>query len=158
MERAASVPTLPEKATTEAEKASGRGRYVPMPARFGKGRSLTFEDFVTAKPPKSQPPKPKTAQKRCPCHKFHKGPAFGPKTRSLGPRERMEDGQFRFCRRGRRLRRLRGGKPPLGGSRDLCGAVGGRWHRRQLGGDDPRRADSDGCRQGQQLGFQHGAV
>jgi len=43
----ASVQRLPEKATL-GQGLEGRGRYVPMPACFGKARRVTFEDFVTA--------------------------------------------------------------------------------------------------------------
>src|SRR5882724_635374 len=63
---------------------SGRGGYVPTRACFGKGRELTFEDFVTAKFAKSRLFAACVASSWRSCHKFQKGPALWPKAKHWG--------------------------------------------------------------------------
>jgi len=65
----------------------GRGRYVPTRAWFGKGREVTFEDFVTAKFAKSRLFAGSGASPQRSCQKFQKGPALWPKAKHWGDKD-----------------------------------------------------------------------
>ena len=63
---------------------SGRGGYVPTRACFGKGREVTFEDFVTAKFAKTGLFAGPGASPQRSCQKFQKGSALWPKAKHWG--------------------------------------------------------------------------
>ena len=64
--------------------ALGCERYVPTRARFGKGREVTFEDFVTAKFAKTGLFAGPGASPQRSCQKFQKGSALWPKAKHWG--------------------------------------------------------------------------
>src|SRR5260370_36104162 len=127
------VRRLPEKATRA--EAIGCGRYVSMPACFGKAQRPVFEVFVTGK---TQVLQPKIACGNRPCHKPPKSGALpattGRKAAAThvapGHGGNTRDRYIRFRGGGRGLRRLRGGRAAFGRSGDLGGAAGCRWQKR----------------------------
>src|SRR6185369_12900360 len=119
---AVSVPRLPEKATPGTGRLGFAGRYVPTPARFGKGRKATFLVFMTAKIDRLA----LSERHRRPSGALAKGSIRAQPWRSKTEQKGGNDGKRGLRRHRRRLRRVRGRQPVVRGSGHLGGAARGR--------------------------------